>query len=62
MEYCEGGYVNDLEYMQAHDISSNEVTLQSGGLGLKLTNFEQSRSVSNLHVRIIFCLFIQGFQ
>lgn len=27
MEYCEGGHVNDLEYMQAHDISSDEVNL-----------------------------------
>ncbi len=25
MEYCEGGFVNDLEYMQVHDISSDEV-------------------------------------
>ena len=25
MEYCDGGYVNDLNYMQTHDISSDEV-------------------------------------
>jgi hypothetical protein len=26
MEYCEGGHVNDLEYMRGHDISSDEVS------------------------------------
>jgi hypothetical protein len=28
MEYCEGGYVNDLDYMQAHGISSDEVNTE----------------------------------
>ena len=27
MEYCEGGHVNDLSYMQEHGISSDEVSM-----------------------------------
>ena len=30
MEYCDGGYVNDLNYMQTHDISSDEVSHKVG--------------------------------
>lgn len=30
MEYCEGGHVNDVRYMQEHGISSNEVSSKVG--------------------------------
>ena len=43
MEYCEGGYVNDLEYMQIHEISSEEVKT----LSFSLSVFMYFRKIQN---------------